>query len=59
MTGPILDFDDRVPYDTYVHASTLHTLQQPLTKDPGEMSFLVVSQVMELYFGLADRKSVV
>jgi tryptophan 2,3-dioxygenase len=53
VTGPILDFDDRVPYDTYVHASTLHTLQQPLTKDPGEMSFLVVSQVMELYFGLA------
>lgn len=42
-----------VTYDSYVHASTLHTLQQPLTKDPGEMSFLVVSQVMELYFGLA------
>lgn len=41
-----------ISYDTYVHAGTLRTLQHPLTKDPGEMSFLVVSQVMELYFGL-------
>ncbi|WP_434744087.1 tryptophan 2,3-dioxygenase [Micromonospora sp. SH-82] len=49
---PTLEFTERVPYDTYVHASTLHTLQQPLSDDPGEMSFLVVSQIMELYFGL-------
>ncbi|WP_067508958.1 tryptophan 2,3-dioxygenase [Actinoplanes sp. TFC3] len=49
---PTLEFRKRVPYDTYVHASTLHTLQQPLSGDPGEMSFLVVSQIMELYFGL-------
>ncbi|GGM18442.1 MULTISPECIES: tryptophan 2,3-dioxygenase [Micromonospora] len=49
---PTLEFTDRVPYDAYVHASTLHTLQQPLSDDPGEMSFLVVSQIMELYFGL-------
>ena len=41
-----------MPYDAYVHASTLHTLQQPLSNDPGEMSFLMVSQIMELYFGL-------
>jgi tryptophan 2,3-dioxygenase len=53
VTGPTLDFPDQVPYDAYVHASTLHTLQHPLTKDPGEMSFLMISQVMELYFGLA------
>ncbi|HEY0698562.1 MAG TPA: tryptophan 2,3-dioxygenase family protein [Micromonospora sp.] len=49
---PTVDFADRVPYDTYVHASTLHRLQQPVSDDPGEMSFLVASQIMELYFGL-------
>ncbi|NBE80248.1 tryptophan 2,3-dioxygenase [Micromonospora rubida] len=49
---PTLEFAERVPYDAYVHASTLHGLQQPLSDDPGEMSFLVVSQIMELYFGL-------
>jgi tryptophan 2,3-dioxygenase len=53
VTGPKLDFPDQVPYDAYVHATTLHSLQQPLSKDPGEMSFLMISQVMELYFGLA------
>ncbi|MFI7209628.1 tryptophan 2,3-dioxygenase [Micromonospora maritima] len=49
---PTLEFADRVPYDAYVHASTLHRLQQPLSDDPGEMSFLMVSQIMELYFKL-------
>ncbi|WP_320069321.1 tryptophan 2,3-dioxygenase [Micromonospora sp. RTGN7] len=49
---PTLEFAERVPYDAYVHASTLHRLQQPLSDDPGEMSFLMISQIMELYFGL-------
>ncbi|MFF0721400.1 tryptophan 2,3-dioxygenase [Micromonospora sp. NPDC003816] len=49
---PTLEFAERVPYDAYVQASTLHRLQQPLSDDPGEMSFLMVSQIMELYFGL-------
>lgn len=49
---PTLEFDDRVPYDVYVRATTLHQLQQTLSDDPGEMSFLMISQVMELYFGL-------
>nr|MDT0662301.1 tryptophan 2,3-dioxygenase family protein [Micromonospora sp. DSM 115978] len=49
---PTLEFPDRIPYDSYVHASTLHSLQQPLSRDPGEMSFLMVSQIMELYFKL-------
>ncbi|WP_372451876.1 tryptophan 2,3-dioxygenase [Catellatospora tritici] len=49
---PTLEFADQTPYDAYVHASTLHSLQQTLSKDPGEMSFLMISQVMELYFGL-------
>jgi tryptophan 2,3-dioxygenase len=50
---PTVEFTDRVPYDAYVRASTLHSLQHPVSSDPGEMSFLVVSQIMELYFGLA------
>ncbi|WP_406041677.1 tryptophan 2,3-dioxygenase family protein [Micromonospora sp. NBC_00898] len=49
---PTLEFAERVPYDAYVRASTLHGLQEPLSDDPGEMSFLMVSQIMELYFGL-------
>lgn len=48
----IVDFDGRVPYDRYVGATVLHHLQRTRTDDPGEMSFLVVSQVMELYFQL-------
>lgn len=50
--APRLEFTEPVPYDRYVRASTLHSLQQPVTTDPGEMSFLMISQVMELYFGL-------
>ncbi|HEX5541268.1 MAG TPA: tryptophan 2,3-dioxygenase family protein [Micromonospora sp.] len=54
VTGgqPTVEFADRVPYDAYVRASTLHSLQQRLSDDPGEMSFLMISQIMELYFGL-------
>ncbi|MBU2663808.1 tryptophan 2,3-dioxygenase [Actinoplanes bogorensis] len=54
--APTLEFGRRVPYDSYVHASTLHTLQRPLSGDPGEMSFLVVSQIMELYFKLVRHE---
>ncbi|HLU44715.1 MAG TPA: tryptophan 2,3-dioxygenase family protein [Natronosporangium sp.] len=50
--APKVEYDRPVPYDEYVRASTLHTLQRPLSNDPGEMSFLVITQVMELYFGL-------
>ena len=53
---PTLEFAERMPYDAYVHASTLHRLQQPLSNDPGEMSFLMISQVMELYFGLTRHE---
>ncbi|MDQ0369618.1 tryptophan 2,3-dioxygenase [Catenuloplanes indicus] len=49
---PTTAFAGRVPYDTYVHATTLHSLQRTLSGEPGEMSFLMVSQIMELYFGL-------
>ena len=30
-----LEFRARVPYDAYVHASTLHSLQQTLSGDHG------------------------
>lgn len=50
--GPKLDFGGTTPYEDYVHASVLHTLQQQASDDPREMSFLVITQIMELYFGL-------
>ncbi|MBZ3906077.1 MULTISPECIES: tryptophan 2,3-dioxygenase [Streptomyces] len=49
---PLLSFTGRTPYDDYVHASVLSSLQQPLTNDPNEMPFLVTTQVMELWFTL-------
>ncbi len=49
---PILNFDGQTPYDVYVGTEALHSLQHTLTEVPGEMAFLVISQVMELYFGL-------
>ncbi len=49
---PTLEYPGRVPYDAYVRAGTLHSLQRTLSSDPGEMSFLMVSQIMELYFKL-------
>ncbi|MGO1056018.1 tryptophan 2,3-dioxygenase [Crossiella sp. CA198] len=52
MAEPKLDFGGTTPYEDYVHASVLHSLQQRWSTDPGEMSFLVITQIMELYFGL-------
>ncbi|TQM81639.1 tryptophan 2,3-dioxygenase [Saccharothrix saharensis] len=52
VSSPKLDFGGTTPYEDYVHASVLHSLQQQWSKDPREMSFLVITQVMELYFGL-------
>ncbi|MCK2242027.1 MULTISPECIES: tryptophan 2,3-dioxygenase [unclassified Crossiella] len=52
MAEPKLDFGGTTPYEDYVHASVLHSLQQRWSADPGEMSFLVITQIMELYFGL-------
>ncbi|MBB5933829.1 tryptophan 2,3-dioxygenase family protein [Streptomyces zagrosensis] len=47
---PNLDFQGSTPYDDYVQASVLTHLQHPLSDDPGEMAFLVTTQVMELWF---------
>jgi len=49
---PTLTFVEGTPYDAYVGATQLATMQQMFTDEPAEMPFLVVSQVMELYFGL-------
>ncbi|WP_269858643.1 tryptophan 2,3-dioxygenase family protein [Streptomyces sp. RPT161] len=47
---PNLDFEGTTPYDDYVQADVLTHLQHPLSDDPGEMVFLVTTQVMELWF---------
>lgn len=39
-------------YDDYVGTRVLHGLDRTRTDEPAEQAFLVVSQVMELYFGL-------
>ncbi|GAA2911279.1 tryptophan 2,3-dioxygenase [Streptomyces thioluteus] len=49
---PVLSFSGTTPYEDYVRASVLSSLQRPLTDDPVEMSFLVTTQVMELWFTL-------
>lgn len=48
--APHLDFQGTTPYEDYVRASVLTHLQHPLSDDPGEMVFLVTTQVMELWF---------
>ncbi|MTE17696.1 tryptophan 2,3-dioxygenase [Streptomyces sp. TRM43335] len=52
LDPPTRPFPGASPYDTYVHASVLNTLQHPLTEAPDEMGFLVTTQVMELWFTL-------
>src|SRR3954453_16055645 len=47
---PHLDFEGTPPYEDYVQAGVLTHLQHPLSDDPGEMVFLVTTQVMELWF---------
>jgi tryptophan 2,3-dioxygenase len=47
-----MSFAGATPYDGYVRTDVLHSIQHPRTDEPEELAFLVVSQVMELYFGL-------
>src|SRR3954451_12570087 len=47
---PHLDFAGTTPYEDYVKADVLTHLQHTLSEDPGEMVFLVTTQVMELWF---------
>src|SRR5262249_39716102 len=48
--APNLDFEGTTPYEDYVQADVLTHLQQLRSDDPGEMVFLVTTQVMELWF---------
>ncbi|MFF1480482.1 tryptophan 2,3-dioxygenase [Streptomyces sp. NPDC058301] len=50
--APQTRFEGTTPYEDYIHASLLSTLQRPLSNDPGEMAFIVTTQVMELWFTL-------
>jgi tryptophan 2,3-dioxygenase len=43
---------NRNEYEDYAELRTLLTLQHPRTDAPAELSFIVVTQVMELYFTL-------
>lgn len=47
---PHLDFAGTTPYEDYVRADVLTHLQELASDDPGEMVFLVTTQVMELWF---------
>ncbi|MFD8568625.1 tryptophan 2,3-dioxygenase family protein [Streptomyces sp. NPDC057694] len=47
---PHLDFAGTTPYEDYVQADVLTHLQTLRSDDPGEMVFLVTTQVMELWF---------
>ena len=49
---PTLAFAGTTPYEDYVQASVLTHAQHPLSDEPGEMAFLVTTQVMELWFTL-------
>lgn len=47
---PNLAFEGSTPYEDYVQASVLTHLQHPRSDEPGELAFLVTTQVMELWF---------
>jgi tryptophan 2,3-dioxygenase len=49
---PQMSFEGATPYDHYVRTDVLHSIQDTRTEEPEERAFLVISQVMELYFGL-------
>lgn len=48
---PVLDTTGQTTtYDSYIGASVLTGLQHTMSEDPGEMAFLVTTQIMELWF---------
>ncbi|OKJ10291.1 tryptophan 2,3-dioxygenase [Kitasatospora sp. CB01950] len=48
--------DASTPYAQYVHLAELHSLQQPVSAEPAEYTFIVATQVMELLFDLLHRE---
>ena len=53
---PIVEFADVTPYEQYVGVRQLQALVRTVTDHPAEPSFLVVTQVMELWFTLLRRE---
>ena len=53
---PIVEFAEVTPYEQYVGVRQLQALVRPLTDSPAEPSFLVVTQIMELWFTLLRRE---
>jgi tryptophan 2,3-dioxygenase len=53
---PVVEFAALTPYEEYVGVRELEGLVRPITDHPAEPSFLVVTQVMELWFLLLRRE---
>jgi tryptophan 2,3-dioxygenase len=53
---PTVEFAEATPYETYVGVRQLQALVRPVTDHPAEPAFLVVTQVMELWFTLLRRE---
>jgi tryptophan 2,3-dioxygenase len=53
---PVVEFAEATPYERYVGVRQLQALVRPVTDHPAEPSFLVVTQVMELWFALLRRE---
>jgi tryptophan 2,3-dioxygenase len=53
---PTVEFADATPYEQYVGVRQLQALVRPVTDHPAEPAFLVVTQVMELWFTLLRRE---
>jgi tryptophan 2,3-dioxygenase len=53
---PIVEFAEVTPYEQYVGVRELQSLVRTVTDHPAEPSFLVVTQVMELWFTLLRRE---
>ncbi|HEU5269338.1 MAG TPA: tryptophan 2,3-dioxygenase family protein [Jatrophihabitans sp.] len=50
--APDLDYAGRTPYVAYTDADVLAGLLHPKTDEPLEVTFIVVTQIMELHFNL-------
>jgi tryptophan 2,3-dioxygenase len=53
---PIVEFAAVTPYEQYVGVRQLQALVRPVTDSPAEPAFLVVTQIMELWFILLRRE---
>src|SRR5438270_3211740 len=50
--APDLDYAGRTPYVAYTESDVLAGLVHPQTEEPLEVTFIVVTQIMELHFNL-------